>query len=101
MIPSIKTLSHFGDKAQSIRSLMERFVNRHPLGGVSPETTLGKISDLIGGHGVEYIASGSGPRSPAITYVNMGDTYDTTVIWVNGRFRVGCWGDIVERGSYD
>jgi hypothetical protein len=51
--------------------------------------------------GVERIDAGHGRRSPAITYLNSGDTYDCTVLYVNGRYRAGCWGDIVERGRYD
>jgi hypothetical protein len=29
-------------------------------------------------------------------YVNRGDTYATTLMKVNGVYRVGCWGDVVE-----
>lgn len=34
-----------------------------------------------------------------ISYLNMGDTYDATVLFDsrNERFTVGCWGDVVER----
>jgi hypothetical protein len=54
----------------------------------------------LGTFGVEYINKGSNRRSPAIDYLNTGDTYAVTLLYVNGRFRVGCWGDIVERGNY-
>ena len=54
-----------------------------------------------GTFGVERIAKGHNQRSPAIEYLNAGDTYATTLLYVRGRFRVGCWGDIVERGNYD
>jgi hypothetical protein len=50
--------------------------------------------------GVEYIEKGSTAKSPAIEYLNAGDTYAATLLYVNGRYRVGCWGDIVERGNY-
>lgn len=53
-----------------------------------------------GTFGVEHIDKGSNRRSPEIEYLNTGDTYDLTVLYVNGRFRVGCCGDIVERGDY-
>jgi hypothetical protein len=41
-----------------------------------------------------------------LDYVNMGDTYDTTLIFDHrkGRFIVSSWGDIVERdrtGRFD
>lgn len=54
----------------------------------------------IGTFGVEYIERGSNQKSPAIDYLNAGDTYDETLMRVRGRFCVGCWGDIVERGNY-
>lgn len=101
MIPSLKTLtSAFGpEKGATIRQLMETFHERNRP-GCMPNITMDKISDVLGGFGVEYIEAGNGAKSPAITYVNMGDTYSTTVMWVKGRFRVGCWGDIVEAGNY-
>lgn len=55
----------------------------------------------LGTFGVEYIQAGQGERSPAIDYLNAGDTYSDTVLYYNGRFQVGCWGDIVERGNYE
>jgi hypothetical protein len=60
---------------------------------------------LSGGFGVETIGLPDGCfdncRQPELTikYVNHGDTYDTTLLWVGGRYRVGSWGDIVE--AYD
>lgn len=50
--------------------------------------------------GVEYIPAGTGSKSPVIEYCNTGDPYASTLIFVRGRYRVGCWGDIVERGNY-
>ena len=58
------------------------------------------INDLMDGCGVEYIAAGSNKRSPSIEYVNVGKTYLDTVLWTRGRYVVGSWGDIVERGNY-
>ena len=55
----------------------------------------------LGTFGVEYIAKGHNQKSPSITYLNSGDTYTSTILYVRGQFRVGCWGDIVERGNYD
>jgi hypothetical protein len=57
------------------------------------------FSDM-GTFGVEYIDRGANQRSPSITYLNAGDSYDLTILYINGRFRVGTWGDIVERGNY-
>lgn len=61
---------------------------------------MAQLDKVLGGFGVEYIARGTNAKSPAICYVNMGDPYLTTILKINGRFRVGCWGDIVERGNY-
>jgi len=106
MIPSIKTLMNlrmFGnvpitrEVAKRIRLLMMRA----DLQLCTRQSSLAAINAILYGCGVERIDEGSNQRSPAIDYVNMGDTYDTTVLVVRGRFRVGCWGDIVERGNYD
>lgn len=101
MIPSLKTItSAFGaEKATEVRRLMERFHTRNDV-GIRPTHTLAKIDQIIKGYGVEYIGKGRNQKSPSIMYVNMGDTYDTTVMWVRGRFVVGDWGSIVERGDY-
>lgn len=58
-----------------------------------------RFTDL-GTFGVESIGKGSNRRSPAVEYLNTGDSYDLTILHVNGQFRVGSWGDIVERGNY-
>ena len=50
----------------------------------------------IGTFGVEYIPRGGNQRSPAIDYLNAGDAYDLTVLYVNGQFRAGDWGSYVE-----
>lgn len=55
----------------------------------------------LGTFGVEHIREGKNSRSPAIDYLNSGDTYGMTVLYVSGRFRAGCWGDYAERGNYD
>jgi hypothetical protein len=58
--------------------------------------------EILGTCGVEYIPAGRNAKSPAIEYCNAGDTYAATLMYVSGKgYRVGCWGDIVERGNYD
>lgn len=58
--------------------------------------------EILGTHGVECIQAGRNKKSPAIDYCNSGDTYSATLMYVSGKgYRVGCWGDIVERGSYE
>lgn len=34
-------------------------------------------------------------------FLNAGDPYETTVLYVNDKFRIDCWGDIMERADYD
>ena len=63
-------------------------------------TKLSIASEIMGCYGVEYIPAGKGKRSPSIEYVNAGDGYIPTLMRVNGDYKVGCWGDIVERGNY-
>lgn len=58
--------------------------------------------EILGTYGVEHIDKGRNAKSPAIDYCNTGDPYRTTLMYIHGRgFRVGCWGDIVERGNYE
>lgn len=111
MVPSVKTIQQIRKGGQplddgaaaAVRAAMElaestRFDFAHP--HRSARRAMEYIDRLIGGYGVEYIPTGSGNRSPSIRYVNLGDTYETTILYVRGQFRVGCWGDIVERGNY-
>lgn len=65
------------------------------------ELKMSMADELCETCGVEYIAEGHGSKSPAVEYCNAGDTYTATLLFVNGSYRVGCWGDIVERGNYD
>lgn len=57
-------------------------------------------NDLCEAFGVEYIPRGNNSRSPAITYLNRGDSYKPTLLLINGYFKVGSWGDKVEKGNY-
>lgn len=106
MIPSVEKICGVGlitrSQAVSVRHAMYQYM--HP--ELSDERTtlhdaMQRINDIVNGYGVDYIPQGRNKRSPAIDFVNMGDTYNTTVMFVNGRFRIGSWGDIVERGNYD
>jgi hypothetical protein len=55
----------------------------------------------LGTSGVEHISAGNGFHSPAIDYLNTGDTYELTIIYIYERFRVANWGDVFERGNYN
>lgn len=97
MYPSIDTIKNglnvTREQARFVRQAMEAETSDHEI--------MRRIDDIIHTHGVEYIPKGHNQKSPAIDYCNTGDPYITTVLLVNGRFRIGCWGDIVERGNYD
>lgn len=49
------------------------------------------------GYGCEGLSIDDGREG--ISYLNMGDTYDTTIIFDSRteRFSVGCYGDVVEK----
>jgi len=55
------------------------------------------VNEVLGGYGSEAIFGG-GVR-PAMTYVNMGDTYITTLIYDyrRGSWLISSWGDWIER----
>ena len=60
----------------------------------SVDKDMQSINKLMRGFGVEAITEGS----LNLLYVNMGDTYDTTIVYDmdEGRARVGDWGTYVE-----
>lgn len=89
--PSVKNLSLLGLTAEQAKELR------------SSKTPLATANRLMGGYGVESIGLPDGCfdncQAPDvdIQYVNMGDTYATTLLRVNGSYRVGSWGKVVER----
>jgi hypothetical protein len=83
---------HFGDYTVSSSDMRYRDLQT---------LKLDTASYLTHGCGVEYISRGHNAKSPSIEYVNHGDPYKVTLMWTRGRYVVGCWGDIVERGNYD
>jgi hypothetical protein len=63
-----------------------------------PETIMYAIGSVLAGYGSEAVWGESETR-PVMEYVNMGDTYDTTIAYdyAAGRYRVTSWGDWVEK----
>lgn len=65
------------------------------------ELQMSALNELIDGYGVEGLGEGSWREryTPPFEYINMGDTYNATIIRDNrnGKFFVGCYGDVVER----
>lgn len=106
-VPSVKTLSRCitcspsEGWAKKLHKLCERFDHYQPeISDSRARYILTEASEIMGFFETEYIAAGSNANSTAIHYVNTGDPYKTTLMIVDGKFRVGCWGDIVERGNY-
>lgn len=55
------------------------------------------INDLAGFHGIEYL--GQLRRSHEhVYYCNAGDPYATTLVFIDNRMIVSCWGHYVENG---
>ncbi len=88
--------STFGNFAHT-RAWVNSCYNPAPLHDVR----MAMLDELCETFGVEYIPEGRSAKSPAIEYLNAGDTYVATLLYVAGNYRVGCWGDIVERGDYE
>jgi hypothetical protein len=86
--PAVKTMSErlriSKADAQKLKDMMDTGAPR----------ILQAADGMMDGNGVERI-----PGRPGLMYVNMGDTYDTTLIYdyKTDRFVVSSWGDIVER----
>jgi len=56
------------------------------------------INEIIEGHGIEQIIPKDEDRHPSYEYINMGDTYNATILLrSDGRLIVASWGDIVEQ----
>lgn len=107
--PSVKRLeAAFPGKGKEIKSLLEggptrsyasvraweakcnSMPQRH-------ERVMCALNEILGGYGVESLLP-IDDCHPSYDYVNMGDTYNTTILLRNdGRFIVACWGEIVER----
>ena len=94
--PSLKTL----DERLNLRDEEGKSL-RHFMQAGKPRAALDYANTLMGGEGIEYAPSSEdGPTQfTGLDYVNMGDTYDTTLIYdrKKRRFVVGARGDLVER----
>jgi len=104
VFPSVKKLS----ESLNISTADARLIRSAMDAGQSVQKVLRLADKIMDAHGVEYIQSGEDTvyDKDGLDYVNMGDTYDTTLIFDHrkGRFIVSSWGDIVERdrtGRFD
>lgn len=113
-LPSIKTLNRaFPGKGKELRLLLEGKTNTtdyksvrdwvaqcwHPPKYV--ERLLMALNEILEGHGTEPIWSRKSCTWPEAEYVNMGDTYNATILYDYGRgtIQVTTWGDWVERNE--
>lgn len=114
MYPSIKTLMTLGierEHASTLRKVLDgrlapqavdASIEREHVGAPRSFTWEGKLKAadvLLHGHGVEWATyeCSRGEYPPrGFEYVNMGDTYNSTLVYVRGRFRVSTFGDEVE-----
>jgi hypothetical protein len=125
--PSIKTLRTIaGERAAELRAILDRTIKmpawsdsdewdyiepRYPATAAwvqschkmptKHEIRMSIADEILGTCGVEFIPHGHNAKSSSIEYCNAGDPYTLTLLFVRGNYRVGCWGDIVERGHYD
>ena len=117
----IKRLTAAADRPGELRNILDRASRQIPgtvqyfysIGGGSRGTLdhhrhwrrtiiLDAVNELVGGYGVEALGprgSFSSGGSPRYEYVNMGDTYATTLIYrtKTDNLFIGDWGSIVER----
>jgi hypothetical protein len=86
------------EKAKQIKKLID---DASDAKGV--EDAFEQIDTIMGGDGVETVQGGTGSvrywMDTVLVYVNLGDTYDTTLCYETrkGNWFVGSWGDWVER----
>jgi hypothetical protein len=107
-LPSVRTLrAVFGDNAKQARAILEMTrseLEALPAGQYrvqecyNPPATsdlrLTCLNALGETYGVEALQVRDGTWCE---YLNAGDPYQTTLVRLRGRYRVACWGDIVER----
>lgn len=115
--PSVKTLVTAlritEEQAKLVRGVMMKQV-RVTDNGLFPETNkwlrlcfnppsghdlrMSALNEVIGGFGVEVLGDVNNyPPDIQAEYINTGDTYSATIIYRDGRYFVGCWGDLAEK----
>lgn len=91
-IPSERTLVQaFGiEKGRALRAAFELHRDRFPF----KRPALRQACEILGGEDVEgfYLKD-----NRLCAYVNMGDTYATTILRIGNSLQVGSWGDVAER----
>ena len=97
--PSRRDLAQLTRDPRALRSLSS-LVRRACESEITTHEALREADKILRGHGVDYtrIRTRRGPRGTAFHYVQMGDTYDATLVYdeLSARFRVTSWGDMIE-----
>jgi vacuolar-type H+-ATPase subunit E/Vma4 len=79
---------------ESVRKWVSQCHNRPSTGELKMEAA----NEILDGSGVEAIFSDDSVTQPRYAYVNMGDTYTTTVVRERGgKYLLAAWGDLIER----
>lgn len=110
MFPSEKRLEEaFPGKGRELRELMDKKRKTYDYKSVQEwckgcyhepkfhERLMCAINEILGGHGVEAMFR-QGMTHPDMEYINMGDTYTTTLIfdYTSNTFKIQSMGDWVE-----
>lgn len=101
MAPSLNAIRRAFPNLSRAQVAEIRYQMTRPEANIFVDRGMSAINLVLGTHGVERVPRGRDEKSPAIMYCNTGDTYGTTVLYVNESYRIGAWGDIVERGDYE
>lgn len=104
-LPSVKTLQRINGgisriTAQTLRLRLDLCKVLGPERDWSAERTLDGCACVLNSAGsVEALFGPDSCTRPVLLYINLGDTYDTTLLYEpsKNRFSVGSWGDYAER----
>jgi hypothetical protein len=116
MLPSVKTLEKAfpgcGKELRKVLEMKRSQLAQHPAGAAriagcyydvnTHDLRMYVLNSVAETCGVEYIAHKEDTYTEAygFDYLNVGDPYTPTIIrFSDGRYRVACYGDIVERDS--
>ena len=115
MYPSVKSLeAAFPGHGKQLRKILTEEIDPTTYKHVAEllGNSSHRVSDLqmimeacneeLDGHGVEAIFA-QGDQWPGMEYVNMGDAYNTTIIYDHrvSRFKVMCYGEWLEKADPD
>jgi len=115
MVPSLKTLKSFLDEEQAkqARALMRGELDPMEFESVRSwvsqcynppswqEQVERALNEVLDGWGIEAIWGVEDELWPIAVYINMGDTYNTTLLYDyrSQTWRVTTWGDFVEKNE--